>query len=251
MRFKVASVSLAVASLVVLAGCGSDVNGTSNLPAVASALVLSPNTTAVDTAGTLQFEAKARYTDGSERAVPVTYSATGGEISTGGLYRASVAPGEYRVIATCACGVSDTALVTVTAGLHALQLLLSPASATIDTSATQQFTPAIVWSDQGDHPAQLTYAATGGTISAVGLYRAGKVPGDYQVIATCSCGVADTAEVQVAAGSAAVGLAGLSLAIAGLPQGLEAAVSVNGPAGFSRTVTATTTLDSLVAGDYE
>ncbi|HJU64363.1 MAG TPA: hypothetical protein VJ596_01740, partial [Gemmatimonadaceae bacterium] len=42
----------------------------------------------------------------------------------------------------------------------------------------------------------------------------------------------------------------LSVAIAGLPDGATAAVSVSGPDGFTQTLTATTTLSQLVPGSY-
>jgi hypothetical protein len=44
---------------------------------------------------------------------------------------------------------------------------------------------------------------------------------------------------------------GLTVAIAGLPGGADADVTVTGPGNFSRTVAATTTLDGLTPGAYE
>ncbi len=43
---------------------------------------------------------------------------------------------------------------------------------------------------------------------------------------------------------------GLTLTVSGLPTGTSAAITVTGPASFSRAVTATTTLDGLAAGNY-
>src|SRR5262245_9701443 len=42
----------------------------------------------------------------------------------------------------------------------------------------------------------------------------------------------------------------LQVTISGLPAGAQAGVTVTGPGGFSRTVTATTTLTQLAAGQY-
>lgn len=64
--------------------------------------------------------------------------------------------------------------------------------------AARQF--AIVALDPAGEPLEVpvTFTATGGTISPMGLYRAGQVAGVYAVIAACVCGLADTAVVEVA-----------------------------------------------------
>lgn len=46
------------------------------------------------------------------------------------------------------------------------------------------------------------------------------------------------------------GLGSLTVSVEGLGAGAEAAVSVTGPEGFTETVTATTTFNGLLAGDY-
>jgi hypothetical protein len=48
----------------------------------------------------------------------------------------------------------------------------------------------------------------------------------------------------------AINSGSLALAVTGLPAGVSGAVSINGPSGFSRTATATTTYTSLVPGTY-
>ena len=54
--------------------------------------------------------------DGSTGAVAVTYTATGGTVSTGGLYKAGTTAGTYRVIAVQQGGTkADTSAITVTA----------------------------------------------------------------------------------------------------------------------------------------
>jgi hypothetical protein len=78
-------------------------------------VILSPAATFVATGGTQQFSVRGRMSDGSAAAVTVTYAATGGTITNGGLYTAGGATGVYRVIATLAGGtLADTAGVTLT-----------------------------------------------------------------------------------------------------------------------------------------
>jgi hypothetical protein len=51
--------------------------------------------------------------DGSTSAVSVTYTATGGTITSGGLYTAGANTGTFSVVATEAGGLADTASVTI------------------------------------------------------------------------------------------------------------------------------------------
>ncbi|MGH7509214.1 MAG: hypothetical protein ACREMZ_07060 [Gemmatimonadales bacterium] len=153
----------------------------------------------------------------SGRAVPVgvTWSATGGFIDAGGNYVAGDTAGTYQVIATnTARTIADTATVTVTAPPAPplppappaappaepepalAQLTLMPASATLAPLTTRQFA-AYGRNTTGDSvPVSVAFAATGGTVTAGGLYTAGTAAGTYRVIAT-SAGLADTSTVTV------------------------------------------------------
>ncbi|MEO5798097.1 MAG: hypothetical protein ABIZ70_11690 [Gemmatimonadales bacterium] len=236
---------------MAISGCASDLIDSSGTGPVASALVLTPDSTTIALAATLQFESRTQWSDGQDHPGAVSYSASSGTISATGLYTAPETPGTATIIATCGCGPADTTLVTITGPFAATQLVLTPPTPAVDTGATQQFTPAVIWSDNHDHPAQLTYSATGGTISPVGLYTAGKVPGQFQVIAACACGVADTAAVSVGTTGPIAGLSALTINVAGLPVGAPAQIDLTGPGGYSRRFSATTRFDSLPPGDYE
>jgi hypothetical protein len=60
-----------------------------------------------------QFAAYGRDSDGDSVAVVASFAATGGSITSGGLYTAGSVTGTYRVVVT-ASGISDTASVTLT-----------------------------------------------------------------------------------------------------------------------------------------
>ncbi|HEY3934536.1 MAG TPA: hypothetical protein VGL65_07940 [Gemmatimonadales bacterium] len=130
------------------------------------------------------------------------------------------------------------------------RMVLTPGAAAVDTSATTQFQSAVSWSDSAQHPAQVTYTATGGTISSAGLYHSGAQGGQFRVVAICDCGLTDTAIVTVAAQQTAATRAILTVVVSGLPVGAQAAVTVTGPGGYSRVATGSLTLDSLLPGDY-
>ena len=83
-------------------------------------IALSPTSASLSTAGTQQFAVTGTLSDGSTASLTtVGYSASGGTISTNGLYTAPLAAGSYTVKAQLAPGTgtgpSATALVAVTA----------------------------------------------------------------------------------------------------------------------------------------
>ncbi len=72
--------------------------------------MLTPATASVAAGATQQFTAQGKMSDGSTEAVAVTYAATGGTVSTSGLYKAGTTAGTYRVIAVQQGGTkADTA----------------------------------------------------------------------------------------------------------------------------------------------
>ncbi len=102
------------AAAVLLAGCTS-----SDAPKSDSShqvqLILTPATATVQAGATQQFSVSGKLSDGSTSSVTATYNATGGTITTGGLYTAGNTAGTYRVIATVTGGtLADTSAVTVT-----------------------------------------------------------------------------------------------------------------------------------------
>lgn len=75
-------------------------------------LVISPDSVAMASGFSTAFSVS-----GSPVTPAVTWSATGGTITTGGVYTAGVLPGTYRVVATCVgCALADTAKVVIGAG---------------------------------------------------------------------------------------------------------------------------------------
>ena len=158
-----------------------------------------------------------RLKDGRAVPVGVTWNATGGGIDAGGNYVAGDTAGTYQVIATnTSMTLADTATVTITAP-PALppppappapappeeppapvveKVTLVPASATLAPGATRQFT-AYGLTTSGDSVAvSVVFAATGGSVTAGGLYTAGSTPGTYRIIATSGT-LADTSSLTV------------------------------------------------------
>ena len=164
------------------------------------ALGVTPRSATVEAGGTQEFAANATWSDGSTGAPAVSWTATGGSISPGGVYNAGGAPGTYRVIATGG-GKSDTAVVTVIAPVLLASLAIGPNPVQVLAGGTQQFSASAVWSNGSTALPPLSWSATGGTISASGLYTAGSNPGTFRVIGSGG-GRADTSSVTVLASAA-------------------------------------------------
>ena len=170
------------------------------LTATLQAVVLSPATASLAVGGTQRFTATGRMSDGSTRSVTVTWSASGGTISSEGDYAAGSAAETYRVVGTQTGGtLADTATVTITAPSPTLQaLVLTPPSVTLQSGATQRFAVSGLMSDGSTTTVNATYSATGGTITSAGVYTAGASAGSFRVIATQQDGTkADTSSVTV------------------------------------------------------
>jgi hypothetical protein len=154
---------------------------------------------------TQQYSTAVVWSDGQSHPYSVTFSATGGSITTNGAYTAGSVLGTFLVAAACSCSRSDTAAVVVGPSSPApaptlTQLTLNPSAVTLAPGGSQQFTVAGSWSDGSSTVPAVTYTATGGTISASGLYTAGTTTGTYRVIAVQTGGTkADTSGVTIAA----------------------------------------------------
>jgi parallel beta-helix repeat protein len=78
--------------------------------------VITPSTVTLQSGGTQAFSAAGVWSDGSTRAVNVTWQAAGGTISGTGLYTAGATPGSYPVVATeTTTGLTAQAAVTLAA----------------------------------------------------------------------------------------------------------------------------------------
>ncbi len=109
---------------------------------------------------TRQFTSVVSWSDGMPRAASVSYTATGGTISSTGLFTAGQWAGAFLVIATCSCGLADTAVASV-ASLSSLSV--TPASATVAPGASRQFTVSATWSNGATVTPTVTFSASGGS----------------------------------------------------------------------------------------
>jgi hypothetical protein len=188
-----------------------------------SKVVITPDSATVQAGKITTFSASGRLSDGSTVAIGVNWTATGGTIDGGGNYTAGATVGTYRVIATNTAGtLADTATVRITAAPAPTlaRIVLVPATATVAVGGTVQLA-AFGRTTTGDSvAAPVSYTATGGTVSASGLYTAGQTPGTYSVIARSTAApLADTTAITVTSGSTPTTHAGRYVAPNGSSSG--------------------------------
>ena len=110
------------------------------------AITISPITRTVDSCGTFQFTGT--VTGSTDRAVvwSVAEGATGGSVSTSGLYTAPSSAGTYHVVATAHASSSVTARATVTVQDHILSVTVNPPTPSLTPGGAQQFTATVTTS---------------------------------------------------------------------------------------------------------
>ena len=153
------------------------------------AVAVSPVTVSLTTGGTQQFTATVTGTSN----MAVTWSASGGSISSSGLYTAPATAGTYTVTATSAADITKSASATVTVSAPVLAVSVSPASLSINVGGTQQFTATVT----GTSNTAVIWSATGGGISPSGLFTAPAIVGIYTVTATSAADTTKSASATV------------------------------------------------------
>jgi hypothetical protein len=91
----------------------ADTTPTPPPPPALGRVTLVPASATLAPSGTRQFAAYGRTTTGDSVAVSIVFSATGGTVTSSGLYTAGSTAGTYRVIATSG-SLADTSTITVT-----------------------------------------------------------------------------------------------------------------------------------------
>jgi len=220
-------------------------------PPTLTAVVLNPATAALQFGQVRQFTASGLLIDGSSASIAVTWTATGGTVSSSGRYTAGNTAGAFRVIARAANGLADTSSITLSAPTIT-RLTLSPATASLQGGQAQQFSVLATLSNGGSQTnPTVTYTATGGTITTGGLYTAGVAAGSFRVIAVAAGGAADTSTVSVTSATVTaivVAPASVSLAPGELIQFSTSAVLSNGGTQANPAVTWSATGGTITTG---
>jgi hypothetical protein len=151
---------------------------------------ISPTTASLSTGAQKQFTA---LVSGSTNTA-VTWTASGGTVTVGGLYTAPSSAGTYTVIASSAADStkSASAVITVSQPVQ-VSVSISPTTASLSTGAQKQFTASV----SGSTNTTVTWTASGGTVTSSGLYTAPSSVGTYTVTATSAADSAKSASAIV------------------------------------------------------
>ena len=137
-------------------------------------VTVSPSTASLQPSQQAQFTATVSGTSNTG----VTWSASAGALTSGGLYTAPSSAGSYTITATSMADSSKSASAVVTV-TQPISISVSPTTANLQTSAQQQFTAFV----SGTSNTGVNWTASGGSISAAGLYTAPTLAGTYAVSA--------------------------------------------------------------------
>jgi trimeric autotransporter adhesin len=213
------------------------------VPRVLIAVSIAPSTVTLATGTSQLFSLVGTFTDGSTQQIAATFTATGGTITSGGLYVAGSAAGTYQVIATAGAR-ADTAAVTIVLApdLTIQSVALTPETVSLTPEATQQYTVIATYTDgsTANITGSAAYSATGGTISSAGLYKAGSGIGSYRVVARSGTH-ADTAVVSITVAEPSLQSVSLTPASVSLAPGGSRQFTVTGSysGGSTEDLTAT------------
>src|SRR3954469_214302 len=171
-----------------------------------AAIEVSPTNVTLTPGVPQTFKAIGRLRDGSVAPIGVNWGATGGSIDGGGTYVAGDTAGTYRVTATNTAGtLADTVTVTISAPPApppppaepvVAKVILKPIGVTLAPGTRKQFTTYGTTTTGDSVPVSVVFKATGGTVTAGGLFTAGETAGNYRIIATAGA-LADTSAITV------------------------------------------------------
>ena len=167
--------------------------GTATVTLTPISVSVLPGTATLLGGGTQTFTATVTG-DGSSSGV--TWSATTGTITTGGVYTAPAVIGSTLSATITATSVKDTTkTATATVTLTPISVSVSPTTATLIGGATQTFVPTVTADGSSSG---VTWSATTGTITTGGVYTAPAVIGSTLSATITATSVKDTTKTATA-----------------------------------------------------
>jgi hypothetical protein len=128
---------------------------------------ISPASASTSIGEVLQFTATVSGNANTNVDWTVAEGASGGSISSSGLYTAPATAGTYHIVATSQADgtTSAVATVTVTAQAPAVTIVLSPTTASISTGQTLQFAATVTGSSNTNVSWTVAEGASGGSVN--------------------------------------------------------------------------------------
>lgn len=175
---------LPVVIFVLLTGCGGGGGGGgSQVPVGGGSITVAVNPSTLSLSPGASYAFSATVTGASSSAVnwSVQEGSVGGSVTSGGLYVAPAIAGTYHVVAISQADPSKSATATVTVPIV---VSVSPSSATITIGDTLPLTATVKGSANTAVTWSIQEGASGGTITALGVYTPPSAAGTLHVVAT-------------------------------------------------------------------
>ena len=168
-------------------------------------VTVSPTTTSLQGGQQTQFTATVRGTNNTA----VTWTASGGTMTSGGQYTAPSSSGTYTLTATSVADSRKSASAVITVSQPSqMSISVSPGTASLQSGGQQQFTAYV----SGTSNTAVTWAVTQGTgtITQSGLYRAPQAVETDIVVATSQADSTESASASIAVVAPAAGQVAVS-----------------------------------------
>jgi hypothetical protein len=202
-RLAVSRARATLAIGVVLTACSNDATGpdapASGAPYTPTSFRVVPATVTIETNQPIRF--RGATSAGHTFRSALLWHASGGSIDADGNFTAS-APGTYKVVGRARGRQRpDTSVVVVVPPQPDLAAIyVAPDPVALEPGTSYAFSASGRLADGSTAPVGVTWSATGGSIDAAGVYKAGATAGTYRVVATHTGGsLADTAGVTIEA----------------------------------------------------
>ena len=166
------------------------------------------------TAASLQAGQQAQFTatvSGTNNTA-ITWTASGGTVTSGGQYTAPSSAGTYTLTATSVADSSKSASAVVTVS-QPVSISVSPDTASLQTGGQQQFTAYV----SGTSNTAVTWSASRGTVTS-GLYTAPSAAGTYTVTAVSAADPTKSASAAVSVSAPQAISVSISPTTAAMPQ---------------------------------
>jgi len=165
---------------------GSPVTGTGAIhvnPGQLATIDVTPSNVNLQIGGTQLFTANGFDAGGNPVPITPTWSTTGGNVTQTGLYTATTAGNFTITAAQPGTAIRGFARVRVAGAGRIVRIVVTPGAARLRFGGWLTFTA--IGLDERRRPVPITvvWSATGGTITADGLYTAGARPGCFHVTA--------------------------------------------------------------------
>jgi hypothetical protein len=181
-------------ALLAMLGCGGSGGSTPSLNDVT--VTISPTTV------TLAPGAKQTFGATATNAVDpgINWSASGGSITSAGVYTAPTTVGTYTVTASSNQDSKFSATATVTVSTTGVAISINPSSTTMLPNGSKTFTATVT----GTSDTSVAWTCSGGTITQDGVYKASDIAGTYSVTAQSKADRTQLASCRVVVGSSSV-----------------------------------------------